>query len=66
MGAQSEPWTERSVLRVWAGLVRTLVVAFQRRGESDAVALFLYQLMALDVAAPEWQRALAEPEMRRL
>jgi hypothetical protein len=43
------------VLGVWRALVRTMVLGHQRRGESDAVGHWLYQLLALDVAAPEWQ-----------
>ena len=35
------------------------MAAFQRRGESDAVAHSLYQLMSLDTETPEWQRALS-------
>lgn len=41
-----------------AALVRSAMTAHQRRGESDLVVHYLYQLLALDPAAPEWQRAL--------
>ena len=46
------------VASVWAELARTLVMAHQRRGESDLVAHWLYQALALDAAAPEWGHAL--------
>jgi len=39
---------------VWAEAARVMVTAHQRRGESDAVALWMYQAMALDHTAPEW------------
>ena len=45
-------------LHVWSELLRTIVVALQRRGESDGVASFLYQLLALDTTADEWQDIL--------
>ena len=34
------------------------MVAHQRRGDGDAVALWMYQLMALDTQAEEWDAAL--------
>jgi len=43
---------------VWAALVRAAVTCHQRRGDSDAVAHCLYQLLALDLAAPEWDAML--------
>lgn len=46
------------VVAIWADMVRTLVLAYQRRGESDLVAHYLYQLLALDTNATEWQHAL--------
>lgn len=45
-------------LQLWAELLRTAVLALQRRGESDGVAVFLYQLLAMDTAASEWQDVL--------
>jgi len=47
------------IVGVWAEMARTMVMAHQRRGESDLVAHWIYQLMALDTRAPEWQHALA-------
>ncbi len=38
--------------------LRTMVLAHQRRGESDFVAHWLYQLMALDAGAQEWEHVL--------
>lgn len=64
MCPQHEVWTDRSALRLWASHVRTMVAAFQRRGESDAVAHSLYQLMSLDTETPEWEWALAAPEIQ--
>lgn len=43
---------------VWASLARSMVTAHQRRGESDLVAHWLYQLLALDTRAPEWAHVL--------
>jgi hypothetical protein len=40
-------------------MARTMVMAHQRRGESDLVAHWMYQALALDTAAPEWGHALA-------
>lgn len=42
-------------MAVWAELARIMMVAHQRRGESDDVAHWMWQVMALDHAAPEWQ-----------
>ena len=39
-------------------LVRSMVVAHQRRGESDLVSFYLYQLLALDPSAQEWSDML--------
>ena len=50
----------RDVMEVWAELARTVVLAHQRRGESDYVAHWLYLLMALDTTAPEWGHVLAD------
>jgi hypothetical protein len=46
------------VVAVWASLVRSMVTAHQRRGESDLVAQWLYQLLALDTQAVEWAHVL--------
>jgi hypothetical protein len=35
-----------------------MVLAHQRRGESDLVAHWLYQLLALDSKAEEWAHAM--------
>jgi len=43
---------------VWVDLARTMVLAHQRRGESDDVAHWIYQLLALDPQAQEWQEGL--------
>lgn len=40
--------------------VRCVVVAHQRRGESDLVAHWLVQLLALDPGAPEWDYVLQQ------
>ena len=40
-------------------------VAHQRRGDGDAVAHCLYQLLALDMNAPEWAEALKPANIRR-
>jgi hypothetical protein len=45
---------QSGVVVVWASLARTMVTAHQRRGESDSVAHWLYQLLALDTQAVEW------------
>ena len=47
-----------SVVAVWASLARSMVTAHQRRGESDLVAHWLYQLLALDTQAAEWAHVL--------
>ncbi|KAJ9520062.1 hypothetical protein QJQ45_030136 [Haematococcus lacustris] len=47
-----------------ADLVRTVLTARQRRGESDSVAHWLWQLLALDPGAPEWQAVLAASPYR--
>ncbi|GBF98489.1 hypothetical protein Rsub_11699 [Raphidocelis subcapitata] len=46
------------VVGVWAELARMLVMAHQRRGESDLVAHWMYQALALDTRAPEWGHLL--------
>lgn len=47
----------RYVLAIWAEYARCMLVAHQRRGESDLVAHWMYQVMALEPAAPEWRTA---------
>jgi hypothetical protein len=39
---------------VIAELTRIMVMAHQRRGESDEVAFWMWQKMALDPSAEEW------------
>ncbi|GAB4813457.1 hypothetical protein N2152v2_000503 [Parachlorella kessleri] len=46
---------EIEALAVWQALVRTVIEAHQRRGESDLVAQWVYVLLALDPQAEEWQ-----------
>lgn len=46
------------VVAVWSSLARSMVTAHQRRGESDLVAQWLYQLLALDTQAVEWAHVL--------
>ena len=58
---QEELLKDPKPLQLWAELVRTVVVALQRRGESDGVANLLYQLLALDTAASEWHQVLNLP-----
>ena len=56
---QDIPWQwDVSILSVLAEFARVAVTAHQRRGESDAVAFWIYQLMALDTMAPEWQHVM--------
>jgi hypothetical protein len=43
---------------LWANMARTMVLAHQRRGESDLVAHWLYQVLALDSRAEEWAHAM--------
>ena len=45
---------KQALLAVWTELLRTAVVAHQRKGDSDAVAHCLHQLLALDLADPGW------------
>ncbi|CAL5228464.1 g11604 [Coccomyxa viridis] len=49
----------QAVLRVSTELLRTAVVAHQRRGDSDAVAHCFNQLLALDLTDPAWDAVLA-------
>lgn len=51
----AEDWP---VHRIWCALVRSAMTSHQRRGDSDAVAHCLYQLLALDLHAPEWDAML--------
>ena len=48
-----------AVLRVSTELLRTAIVAHQRRGDSDAVAHCFNQLLALDLTDPSWDAVLA-------
>lgn len=56
LGRESNSGSE--VVHVWADMARTMVMAHQRRGESDLVAHWLYQLLALDTTAEEWAHAM--------
>ena len=53
----------RTLVALFAESLRLAVVAHQRRGESDLVAHFLYQLLALDPTAPEWDLMLGRGEL---
>ena len=56
---QTGPWRwDVATIQVLAEFARVAVTAHQRRGESDAVAFWMYQLMALDTLAPEWQHVM--------
>ncbi|KAK9804250.1 hypothetical protein WJX72_003412 [[Myrmecia] bisecta] len=44
----------QAVVDVWAEHARVAMIANQRRGDGDAVAFWLYQLLALDPNANEW------------
>ena len=58
---QDIPWLwDVSLVSVLAEFARVAVTAHQRRGESDAVAFWIYQLMALDTMAPEWQHVMPQ------
>jgi hypothetical protein len=46
------------IVGVWSEMARTMVTAHQRRGESDLVAHWMYQALALDSRAPEWAHTL--------
>jgi hypothetical protein len=47
----------------WSAMLRACVVAHTRRGDSDAVAAVLPQLLALDGDAPEWAQVLRASEV---
>jgi hypothetical protein len=47
----------------WSSMLRACVVAHTRRGDSDAVAAVLPQLLALDAEAPEWGQVLRASEV---
>ncbi|KAI3424261.1 hypothetical protein D9Q98_009615 [Chlorella vulgaris] len=51
-------WQLRSPLVGWQHMVRTIIQAHQRRGESDLVAHWVYVLLALDPQAAEWGHML--------
>lgn len=55
---EEEEEEERATLALWREVARTLVLAHQRRGEADAVAVWMRAAMALDPAAGEWGRVL--------
>ena len=48
---------------ICAALARAVMVAHMRRGESEAVASWLYQLLALDPTAHEWDSILLPREI---
>lgn len=49
IGAQAPSvWEAEQVFRLWAEHARTMMIACQRRGESDDVAKWMYQHAALD------------------
>ena len=52
--AAQEDWHAHSVFRMWAEHARTMVIACQRRGESDAVVSWMFQHAALDPARAEF------------
>ena len=62
-GCDVARWRAESALKTWQGLVDLTIQAHTRRGESDAVANWLYVKLALDVFALEWERALQKPEI---
>lgn len=47
------------LVTVCAALARSVMMAHMRRGESEAVASWLYQVLALDSQSPEWRDLLA-------
>ncbi|KAL4424141.1 hypothetical protein ABPG75_001442 [Micractinium tetrahymenae] len=55
----SADWALLAPLVGWQHMVRTVIQAHQRRGESDLVAHWVYVLLALDPQAPEWGHMLA-------
>lgn len=44
--------------QLWAEVCRMMMAGHMRRGESDLVAHWMLQVMALDPAAPEWGHVL--------
>eukprot|EP00878_Enallax_costatus_P015726 GHUV01016477.1.p1 GENE.GHUV01016477.1~~GHUV01016477.1.p1 ORF type:complete len:254 (+),score=94.63 GHUV01016477.1:907-1668(+) len=58
--AKGSAASDSIVIRIWADMARTMVMAHQRRGESDLVAHWLYQLLALDTTAEEWGHAMQQ------
>jgi hypothetical protein len=61
--SSSSSWRQIAMMEVWRELVRTVVQAHQRRGESDIVAQWYYVLLAMNTGAPEWGHMLAGPEV---
>lgn len=47
-----------AILRIWTEMLRVAIVAHQRRGDSDAIAHCLHQLLALDLTDPGWDAML--------
>ncbi|PSC74455.1 hypothetical protein C2E20_2328 [Micractinium conductrix] len=52
-------WHRRAPLVAWQHMIRTVIQAHQRRGESDLVAHWVYVLLAMDTQAEEWDHMLA-------
>lgn len=55
---QGDHTGKEAVVRIWTEMLRVAVVAHQRRGDSDAVAHCLHQLLALDLTDPGWDAML--------
>ena len=45
--------------QLWADMCRMMMSGHMRRGESDLVAHWMLQVMALDPLAPEWRHVLS-------
>ncbi|KXZ44779.1 hypothetical protein GPECTOR_62g894 [Gonium pectorale] len=54
------PLLATSPVELWRELARVMLTAHTRRGESDLVAYWLVQVLALDHRAPEWQVMAAD------
>jgi len=50
----SHAWTASRVFRLWAEHAKTMVIACQRRGQSDDVSSWMYQHAALDPATADF------------
>jgi hypothetical protein len=56
--SQADNVGKAALLQVWTEMLRIAFVAHQRRGDSDAVAHCLHQLLALDLTDPGWDAIL--------